>query len=68
MPNDTTPAPIGADALSVVAAFLLGEWPLQGVWYGEWPEGERGKYWWRKHLRAAIDAARILRKENETCN
>ena len=57
MPNDTTPAPIWADALSVVAAFLLGEGPLQGVWYGERPEGERGKYWWRKHLRAAIDAA-----------
>jgi hypothetical protein len=57
MQPDTPPAPIGADALSVVAAFLLGEGPLQGVWYGERPEGERCKYWWRIHLRAAIASA-----------
>lgn len=43
--------------LSEVIAFLQGEGPLQGVWFGEKPEGERGNFWWRKHLRAAMRSA-----------
>jgi hypothetical protein len=41
------------DAVSVradVIAFLHGESPLEGHWYGEsWPPLE-GKFWWRKYL------------------
>lgn len=45
------------DSLQDVVAFLLGEGPLDGVWFGEKPVGERGQYWWRKHLRAASRSA-----------
>jgi len=38
-----------------VFKFLLGEGPLNGVWFGERPEGERGDFWWRKHLRAEVE-------------
>ena len=30
--------------------FLHGIGPLNGVHFGEKPEGERGQYWWRKQL------------------
>lgn len=44
-------------------AFLCGDGPLDGHWFGEKPEHERGNFWWRKALRAAdnrmIDADTI---------
>jgi hypothetical protein len=33
--------------------FLMGEGELQGAWFGETPVGERGQWFWRKHLRQA---------------
>lgn len=34
-----------------VVAFLKGEGPLGGQWFGDpKPAGERGNFWWRKHL------------------
>ena len=39
-----------------VFAFLLGEGPLHGVHFGDRHPSERGAYWWRKDLRAALSA------------
>lgn len=39
-----------------VAAFLLGEAPLDGAWFGDTRPSEHGQFWWRKHLRAALAA------------
>ena len=36
--------------------FLNGEVPWNGTWFGEYAPGERGAYWWRKHLDEAIAA------------
>jgi hypothetical protein len=44
-----------ADQLAPVLAFLAGEAPLDGVWFGDPHPTERGAFWWRKHLRAAAD-------------
>lgn len=35
-------------------AFLTGEAPLDGVWFGERHPKEKGMFWWRKHLRYAF--------------
>lgn len=42
--------------LEPVFAFLLGEGPLDGVWFGDRSNHptEKGAFWWRKHLRAAL--------------
>lgn len=48
--EEVTPAPCSA-----VVAFLLGEAPLDGVWFGEVPPG-KPTFWWRSHLRAALIA------------
>lgn len=40
-------------ALSEVHAFLLGEAPLCGLWFGAKPEFKE-PFWWRSHLRSAI--------------
>lgn len=37
-----------------VFAFLLGEGPLDGTWFGE---PRKPTYWWRKYLRAALPAS-----------
>jgi hypothetical protein len=37
-----------------VIAFLLGEAPLDGVWFSEKHPTERGAFWWRKHLRSQV--------------
>lgn len=37
-----------------VIRFLLGEGPLDGVHFGDKHPTERGAFWWRKHLRAAL--------------
>lgn len=34
-----------------VFAFLLGEAPMDGLWFDDEPLDMRGNYWWRKHLR-----------------
>lgn len=39
---------------NAVITFLLGEGPLDGVWFGEKHPTERGNFWWRKHLRQNI--------------
>lgn len=44
------------DELAPVFQFLLGEGPLRGVYFGDQPPDERGAYWWRKDLRAALAA------------
>lgn len=46
-----------------VHAFLLGEGELDGVSFGERHPTERGAFWWRKHLRAAVLADRAARAE-----
>ena len=33
-----------------VYEFLMGQGPLRGCHFGEKPEDERGKFWWRKDL------------------
>lgn len=42
-----------ADQLAPVLAFLSGEAPLEGVWFGDPHPTEKGAFWWRKHLRTA---------------
>jgi hypothetical protein len=43
----------GKSSQSEVIAFLLGEGPLDGVWFGDPHPTEKGAFWWRKHLRGA---------------
>lgn len=38
-----------------VITFLLGEAPLDGVWFGEKHPTYPGRFWWRAHLRKAIE-------------
>lgn len=51
-----TPAPQSAETgeeaarARMVIRFLKGEGPLEGVWFGDRPVGERGNFWWRKYL------------------
>ena len=33
--------------------FLMGEGPLEGVWFGDLHEGLPGAFWWRGVLRSA---------------
>jgi hypothetical protein len=44
-------------SLQTVVSFLCGEGPMDGVWFGDTNPRERGKYWWRKYLRAATSSA-----------
>lgn len=39
-----------------LALFLTGAGPVDGKWFGEDPPAGEGRYWWRKHLRAALAA------------
>ena len=39
--------------LNQVIQFLLGNGELDGVYFGEKPEGVNSNFWWRKHLRDA---------------
>ncbi|QDJ44842.1 hypothetical protein [Bordetella hinzii] len=48
-----------------VFAFLLGEGPLHGVHFGDRHPSERGAYWWRKDLRAALSAAQAEQGERD---
>lgn len=40
-------------ALHEVLEFLYGAAPMDGVWFGDVPEG-KPRYWWRSKLRAAL--------------
>lgn len=51
------------DADHPVFTFLLGEGPLRGVEFGDRHPDERGAYWWRKDLRAALSAQPGAQKE-----
>lgn len=44
------------DNTAPVFKFLLGEGPLRGVEFGDRHPDERGAFWWRKDLRAALAA------------
>ena len=37
-----------------VAKFLLGEGPLEGVWFGDRHPARKGLYWWRTMLREVL--------------
>lgn len=52
-----------SEQLTAVVAFLMGEAPLRGAWFGERANGERGLYWWRKDLRAALAAEQTQPEE-----
>lgn len=54
--------------LAEVVAFLCGEAPLDGVWFGGSHPTERGAFWWRKHLRAAagVEGCSALRGRCES--
>lgn len=45
--------------LDDVVKFLTGEAALDGVWFGDTHPTERGQFWWRKHLRAAVAATKV---------
>lgn len=44
------------EVLRGLVAFLNGEAPLDGCWFGEDPPPGEGRYWWRKPLNAALSA------------
>ena len=48
-----------------VAAFLLGEAPLDGFWFGE--RHPAGGFWWREHLRAALEAPSTAPEPENDC-
>jgi hypothetical protein len=50
-------APDGVVISRELLAFLCGDGPLDGHYFGEKPEHERGNFWWRKALRAAEKTA-----------
>jgi hypothetical protein len=41
-------------ALSGLNAFLCGELPLDGVWFGQKHPNKVGNFWWRKHVRRVM--------------
>ncbi len=41
--------------LEQMAAFLDGSASIGGLWYGDKHPTERGAFWWRKHLRKAVE-------------
>ena len=45
-----------ADEAREFIKFLHGAVPWNGTWFGEYAPGEKGAYWWRKHLDEAIAA------------
>lgn len=47
--------------LEEVTEFLLGNAPLDGVWFGERHPKEVGAFWWRAYLRQVIPERTELR-------
>lgn len=43
-----------------VMKFLLGEGPLDGVWFGEKHPTEKGSFWWRKYLRDELTKPEVV--------
>lgn len=60
-------SPLDVEVAGVVEvfAFLRGEGPLEGVWFGDDHPTEKGKFWWRKHLRSAADLIEQLARERD---
>lgn len=57
-----------ADARAPVFAFLLGEGPLDGRWFGDAPPvvGKYPRpYWWRKNLRETLSASPSIKAGKE---
>jgi hypothetical protein len=48
-----TPTEAGAYLPPEIVAFLMGEAPYDGVWFGELNEGLPGAFWWRAIIAAA---------------
>lgn len=44
--------------LADIIEFLQGSAPLEDVWFGQHHPDERGLYWWRSRLTAALAACR----------
>lgn len=44
-------------SLNEIVNFLLGAGTLDGYYFGDIPEGEKGSLWWRRHLREAYTAS-----------
>ncbi|AVS68169.1 hypothetical protein C8245_23120 [Paracidovorax avenae] len=62
----TTSAPAATPDLQTVVKYLCGEGPLCGVWFGDGPPaGEKGSFWWRHYLRAALAAPAAQEAEPE---
>ncbi|WP_303763854.1 hypothetical protein [Sphingobium yanoikuyae] len=57
MTDAVKPATDGVFISRELLAFLCGDGPLDGHYFGEKPDHERGNFWWRKALRAAENAA-----------
>ncbi|KEZ17137.1 hypothetical protein CP98_03635 [Sphingobium yanoikuyae] len=57
MTDAVKPATDGVVISRELLAFLCGDGPLDGHYFGEKPDHERGNFWWRKALRAAENAA-----------
>lgn len=47
--------PVKQRPVADVFKFLLGEGELEGCGFGDKPDNERGNFWWRKHLRKALE-------------
>jgi hypothetical protein len=65
--NPSAPTLEHTYTLEQIVAYLDGSGDLDGFWFGEGPSGRR--YWWRSHLRAALqveaDERARLQAENE---
>lgn len=45
-----------------IICFLLGENPLDGVWFGDWHPDYTGKFWWRAYLRNTLKPTKEAKK------
>lgn len=41
--------------MKTIITFLLGDGTFDGIWFGNYHLTEKGKFWWRKHLKEYID-------------
>jgi len=57
-PNPEAPEGGKAPTLAEVITFLLGEGPLDGVWFGDRHPTKKGAFWWRKYLRAVAEGGK----------
>lgn len=50
----STPQPQRELRYDDIFPFLLGETPIDGIWFGEMPLG-KSAFWWRARLRSALE-------------